>query len=80
MNFIQSTLDPCLYKSAEEKNAKFIIMYDDDILISVSEKQIKEFIKELTKIFEVKSLGDISYHHGIKINKNKKCNFYLNQK
>ena len=80
MNFIQSTSDPCLYKNGKEKNAIYIIVYVDDILISGSEKQIKEFIKELTKHYEVKDLGEISYYLGIKISRNEKGDFYLNQK
>ena len=54
-------------------------MYVDDILISGSEKQIKEFIKELTKHYEVKDLEEISYYIDIKISRNGKGDFYLNQ-
>lgn len=78
-NFVKSTADACLFTRKEKENSAYIIVYDDDILITSENEIVKQIVKRLRKEYDLKNLGDVSQYLGTQINKTQE-GYTLNQK
>jgi hypothetical protein len=74
--------DPCLFvkDNKEQKTKSFIAIYVDDGGIFSTDNNIKEVLKELSKVFKVKYLVKLENLLGCRIIENKERNtIYLHQ-
>lgn len=82
IGFRRSKTDRCLYifgKPGQEKC--FVLVHVDDmVMASNDENFIKEVASKIAEKFEVVSLGDIKQFLGMKVERDDKGDFYLNQK
>lgn len=77
---VQSQEDRCLYTIREGKDVCFILVHVDDLLMAGSSMKLIESISEaLSKVFELKDLGDVKQYLGINILRDEKGNFVINQ-
>ncbi|CAM9144729.1 unnamed protein product, partial [Ectocarpus fasciculatus] len=68
MGFLQSTLDPCVFYSANAYNPRFVLIYVDDILLfAMSDAEISLLKEAFMARFQCKDLGPISRFLGINI-------------
>lgn len=80
LNFVQSLNDPCLYCRNTNDSICYIIVHVDDILIAgVTQKQIDEIENKLSKLFQIKNLGQIKNYLGIEATKDEHGNFQICQ-
>jgi hypothetical protein len=64
----QSVHDPCLYKLSEGTDVLFLAVYVDDLVFASSSPSIRDQVMEkLTKAFEVKDTGDLTWFLGTAI-------------
>ena len=77
MEFQPTPIDPCIYKS--KKNV-FIGLYVDDILNAGQDlNRINEIMKELSRHYELKDLGQMKSFLGVEINQRPNCDIFLSQ-
>ncbi|XP_020691442.1 uncharacterized protein LOC110106054 [Dendrobium catenatum] len=77
--FIFSKADPSLLIYAKDNTRLFVLIYVDDILVTVNDKsQIAHLLRQLHSKFNLKQLGDISLFLGIQVAKTK-TDYFLNQ-
>ena len=68
LEFVQSVLDNCLFVMLADGEIFFLILYVDDILICASNTELLVELKDkFTNNFEMKNLGEVSKHLGMKI-------------
>lgn len=73
MGFSQSQSDPCIYyKDADGEKFYMGVYVDDIILAGKSESKIKEVKKDISKKFNTKDLGKLSYFLGMKVEQDEK--------
>jgi len=64
----ENTIDQCMYLKVSGSKVMFLIMYVDDILLATNDLGfLHETKKFLSRNFEVKDMGDVSYVIGIEI-------------
>jgi histone deacetylase 1/2 len=61
LGFSVHSMDECVYTKGEGAEMLILLLYVDDIKIFGNEKNIGEFIKEFSKVYEV-SIGDREVH------------------
>ena len=66
LKYFQSKTDPCLYYREDTFLAVYI---DDCILISKTDKLIKEAINKISKNFEIADEGEVDEYLGVKVEK-----------
>ena len=72
MQFKQSVHDPCLYIYKQEKTYTLLVIVVDDILLATNDiKHAQRFEKEMTKIFDLKSMGVPKYMIGMNIKRSR---------
>ena len=62
MEFLQSTVDPCLYINKDKDAA--IVIYVDDIIIAANDETMDKVKTQLQKYYPIKDLGQLSWHLG----------------
>ena len=68
-DFKKSEIDPCLFYKYDGESKVYIVIWVDDIVLSVSRQREMESTKNLLKNkFHMKDLGPISYFLGIQFN------------
>ncbi len=67
MSFIQTTADPCIYRSTGGENAYLGVYVDDIVIAAKSNKQMKEIKNKLAERFDIKDLGKLRNFLGMKI-------------
>lgn len=55
--FAQSKIDLCVYRQVKNGDISCIIIYVDDLLITLIEEDANEMIKRLAKEYEIKNHG-----------------------
>ena len=66
--FEENIVDQCIYLKVNEGEVIFFILYVDDILLATNDLGLlHETKKFLSKNFEVKDMGEVSYVIGIEI-------------
>lgn len=65
--FVQIKIDLCVYREMKNGVISCIIIYVDDLLITLIEEDANEMIKRLGKEYEIKNHGEISCYLGISI-------------
>lgn len=80
LGFKQSRIDPCLF-TYEKSNERFYILVhvDDYLMICKNEKLINEVAKEIRSKIEITDLGDVKHFLGIKVERDKNGDFFINQ-
>ncbi|CAI7808402.1 unnamed protein product [Closterium sp. NIES-54] len=74
--FTPSTADHSLFMLGEGEQRSFMVVYVDDIIIfSPSSDLVKEVMLKLQDKFKCKALGDVSFYHGLHIERDveKRC-------
>ena len=73
--------DPCFFSRKAYGQREHLLLYVDDLMIVSPNSQRSEFIKaEVSSLFSVKDLGEISYFLGMKIERSEdKSIIYLSQ-
>ena len=72
IGFVQTVSDPCIYKAVSEDDFIIGIYVDDILLAGKSQERMKEVKSILSKMFEVKDLGELNYFLGVKVVQNHK--------
>ena len=68
--FVENTVDTCIYMKVSGSRFIIMILYVDDILLIANDKGMLHDVKEfLSKNFEMKDMGEASYVIGISISK-----------
>ena len=67
MGFIQTTTDPCVYRSSREELAYLGVYVDDIIVATRTDKRLAQVKKDLASQFDIKDLGKLHHFHGMKI-------------
>lgn len=71
IGFLQSKADNCLYSICYQSAWCYMIINVDDIIFACSsDKVIDELASKISKVFELKSIGDAKHYLGIEIHKN----------
>ncbi len=70
MSFIQTTADPCIYRSTGGENAYLGVYVDDIVIAAKSNKQMKEIKSKLAERFDIKDLGKLRNFLGMKLYRN----------
>jgi hypothetical protein len=72
LGFIPSEADHCIYRFYQNGLIMFIALYVDDLLLlSNSLKRLIDMKQELSRLFEMKDLGEAHYILGIQIQRNR---------
>jgi hypothetical protein len=80
LKFVQSKQDNCLYiNNSNEEVCYLIIHVDDMLMVSKDSDLINRLASQISKIFELKSLGDAKQFIGINIDRQSTGNFAINQ-
>ena len=82
LNFKRSHYDHCLYYKYVDNSPIFLILYVDDMLIASTSLQLINVLqKDLSKVFEMKYLGNTKQILGMNIvNNRESSSILLNQK
>jgi len=65
-------MDQCIYHKVNGSKICFLVSYVDDILLAVNNQGLLNEVKQfLSKNFDMKDMGDVSYVIGIKIHRDK---------
>lgn len=67
MGFIQTTTDPCIYRSSREELAYLGVYVDDIIVATRTDKRLAQVKKDLASRFDIKDLGKLHHFLGMKI-------------
>ena len=71
MGFFQSKSDPYIYVSGERKNAFYIGVYVDNMILGgKDESRMEDVKKELSLKFDINNLGNLSYFLGMSVVRN----------
>ena len=66
--FVNSKTDPSLFVLRSKSVIFFVLVYVDDLIITVSDTQgLVEFIAALSNRFAIKDLGCLNYFLGIEV-------------
>jgi hypothetical protein len=80
LSFIQSKHDSCLYiNKVYEKTCYLIVHVDDILMASEDEDIIDKLSSKISKVFELKNLGEAKQFIGINIERLKNGTFAINQ-
>jgi hypothetical protein len=72
LGFVPSEADHCIYRLYDKGLIMFIALYVDDLLVfSNSLKRLIDMKQQLSRLFEMKDLGDAHYILGIQIQRNR---------
>ena len=67
-SFVEHIKDQCIYYKDSGSKFCFLVLYVDDILLATHGKSMLHKVKQfLSKNFDMKDMGDVSYVIGIKI-------------
>jgi hypothetical protein len=70
--FKQADQDPCLFTRRVGTTVMFLGLFVDDIILaSNNQKETNKVVEHLSKLFDIKDLGDLEYFLGIKIERSK---------
>ena len=70
--FVENVMDQCIYLKVSESKVCFLVLYVDDILLATNDKGLLHEVKQfLSKIFDMKDMGEASYVISIKIHRDK---------
>ena len=80
LNFIQSSVDKCLYVLRDGNSVCYLLVHVDDIILASDNEKLLEMIKrKVGEKFEIKDLGLVKHYLGIDVSKDKNGNFMLSQ-
>jgi hypothetical protein len=66
--FVENPMDQCIYQKVSGSKICFLILYVDDILLATNDKGFLHEVKQfLSKIFDMKDMGETPYVIDIKI-------------
>ena len=69
IGFQKTETDPCLYKKESNGEKMFLVLVVDDMFIEAKNKQECEyFVKQISKYYEIRDLGEITFGLGMHIN------------
>lgn len=78
--FCQSQTDKCLYFKHSDKEACYLIIHVDDIIIAGSSLSVINQVQDtLSQHFQIKDLGSIKFFLGISVDQDELGNYYINQ-
>ena len=82
MGFEENKVDQCIYLKISESKYIFLVLYVDDILLACNDIGLLHEIKQLlSKTFNMKDLGDVSFVLRIEICRDRSSNLLgLSQK
>ena len=67
-DFVENIIDQCICHKISVRKICFLVLYVDDILLASNYKGMVREVKQfLSKIFDMKDMGDASYVIGIKL-------------
>ena len=70
--FVENIMDQCIYLKVSGSKICFLVLYVDDILLATNDKGLLHEVKQfLSKIFDMKDMGEASYVIGIKIHRDR---------
>jgi hypothetical protein len=70
--FVENIMDQCIYLQVNGSKICFLVLYVDDILLATNDKGLLYEVKQfLSKIFDMKDMGEASYVIGIKIHRDR---------
>ena len=70
--FVENIMDQCIYQKVSGSKICFLVLYVDDILLATNDKGLLHEVKQfLSKNFDIKDMGDVTYVIGIKIHRDK---------
>ena len=65
LGFVQSLADPCLLIFHDERGVVYFVIYVDDcIIFSSTESLMKQFKRDVAKVFNIKELGELRKYLG----------------
>ena len=67
LGFTSCTFDPCLFHH-QESGAYLVVVVDDMILASPSKEFAKHFHARMSKVYDIKDLGEPKYVIGVRVN------------
>ena len=78
LGFTKSKVEPNLYFKVMDNEPIILLLYVDDLFLTLNEKHILECKKNLIEEFEMKDLGLLHYFLGLEVWKNSE-GIFLNQ-
>ena len=67
MGFTKSKVDPNLYLKVMNDEPIILLLYEDDLFLTINKKQIIESKKKLTEEFKMKYFGLMHYFLGLEV-------------
>ena len=70
--FDENPMDHCIYHKVNRSKICFLVLYVDDILLAANDRGLLHEVKQfLSKNFDMKDMGDVSYVIDIKIHRDR---------
>ena len=70
--FMENIMNQCIYQKVNWSKICFLVLYVDDILLATNDKGLLHEVKQfLSKNFDIKDMGDVTYVIGIKIHRDR---------
>ena len=70
--FDENLMDQCIYHKVSGSKICFLVLYVDNILLAVNDRDLLHEMKQfVSKNFDMKDMGDVSYVIGIKIHRDR---------
>ena len=70
--FDENPMDQCIYHKVSGSKICFLVLYVDDILLTANDRGLLHEVKQfLSKNFDMKDMGDVSYVIDIKIHRDR---------
>ncbi|RVW83853.1 Retrovirus-related Pol polyprotein from transposon TNT 1-94 [Vitis vinifera] len=70
--FVENIMDQCIYQKVNGSKICFLVLYVDDILLATNNKGLLHEVKQfLSKNFDMKDMGDVTYVIGIEIQRDR---------
>ena len=63
LGFHQAGIDKCLYKQTQKGKTTYVIVCDDNFLISGENQNFNIFVNLLKQEYQVTNLGEAKYYH-----------------
>ncbi|KAM1023651.1 hypothetical protein ACFX2A_045494 [Malus domestica] len=80
MNFQVSASDTSLFIKKDDSDIVILLLYVDDIILTGSNSvKIQKMIDELSEVFELKDMGQLTYFLGLQISYKDNGDIFLNQ-
>ena len=71
--FVEKIIDQCIYQKFSGSKICFLVLYVDDILLATNNKGLLHGVKQfLSKNYDMKDMGDVTYVIGIKIHRDRR--------